>query len=78
MSLVDAANALARSNAFYRKSGILAIPASKAPFNNITAMWNAGWKIVLVYTSKRNTLWYCYKRRGLVPSLWARLLTLFK
>lgn len=72
-NLRTAANALARKSEFYRRHNILTVPASKAPFNNIQAMWRAGWRVVLVHESKRKQLYYCYKRRGII----ARLLSLF-
>lgn len=75
MSLVDSANKAARKSAFYRKSGILVVPMNKEPFNNITAMWRAGWRIVLVYKSRRNTYHLCYKRRGIIARLLANLLS---
>lgn len=78
MSLVDSANRAARKSAFYRSHGILAVSADKAPFNNITAMWRAGWRVALIYEGKRNQLFYCYKRRSWIAMAWARLLSLFE
>lgn len=78
MSLVDSANRAARKSEFYRKHSILTVPADKAPYNNILAMWRAGWRVCLVYESKRKKLYYCYKRRGFFPTIVARLLSIFE
>jgi hypothetical protein len=78
MRLVNAANRAAYKSDFYRRSRILVVPANKAPFNDIPAMWKAGWRMMLVHKSRRGTYYYCYKRRGFLPTLWASLLTLFQ
>lgn len=74
MRLADSAIRAARKSEFYRKSGVFVVPLNKGPFNNITAMWRAGWRVALVHRSARGSYHLCYKRRGLLARLLSRLL----